>query len=169
MKNIKSIFLSGLLALGAFGTLTFTSCNQDECKDVVCNNGGTCNEDNGSCNCPTGYEGSLCETELRAKFIKNWSAVDVFTGGQAAYNCIISAGAGTVTSVIIDNSFADDFFINNINATVNGNAINIAKQEPDNDDFTVEGTGTYSAGKITWNYTIVDPTGSNITVSGTWQ
>lgn len=37
--------------------LTMQSC--DKCKDVTCQNGGTC--DNGKCACPTGYSGDNCE------------------------------------------------------------------------------------------------------------
>jgi len=35
----------------------------DECKDVSCLNGGTCNE--GDCTCPTGFSGSNCQAEDR--------------------------------------------------------------------------------------------------------
>ena len=33
----------------------------DKCENVHCQNGGTCS--NGSCSCPTGYSGTLCETK----------------------------------------------------------------------------------------------------------
>ena len=69
MKNLKSILMASFLTVGIFSTALFTSCNQDKCKDTVCKNGGTCNETDGSCNCPVGYEGSNCDTESRTKLI----------------------------------------------------------------------------------------------------
>lgn len=50
--------LLGLLTIIIF---SLTSC--DPCKDVTCNNGGTCNE--GKCECPAGTEGNMCETAWR--------------------------------------------------------------------------------------------------------
>jgi hypothetical protein len=71
MKNLKSILLAGFLTVGAFSSAVFTSCNPDACKDVVCQNGGTCTD--GTCACPTGFEGSNCETLSRAKFLGTYS------------------------------------------------------------------------------------------------
>ncbi len=66
MKSFKQIALSALLTLGAFGAVTYTSCNKDECKDVVCENGGTCS--GGNCNCLTGFDGTNCEIEVRTTY-----------------------------------------------------------------------------------------------------
>ena len=41
-----------------WGLLLCVSCS-DPCKNVECENGGTCND--GSCNCPEGYSGAQCE------------------------------------------------------------------------------------------------------------
>lgn len=56
MKNLK------LFAVALLGAMTFgvTSCT-DECKDVVCENNGTCVE--GVCDCPEGFSGTTCEIE----------------------------------------------------------------------------------------------------------
>ncbi len=42
MKSIRNIAFSALLTIGAFATITYTSCNTDECEDLECLNGGTC-------------------------------------------------------------------------------------------------------------------------------
>ena len=58
--NIRYFLFTVLLTCVSFFTITYTSCIKDECKDVVCRNGGACN--GGTCNCPSGYSGLLCET-----------------------------------------------------------------------------------------------------------
>lgn len=56
--NMKN--LSFILAPFIFITLLFSACTQqDPCTDITCMNGGTC--DNGTCDCPDGYSGTLCE------------------------------------------------------------------------------------------------------------
>jgi hypothetical protein len=61
MKNIGFIsFLAAAFLVGA--PTLITSCKKDPCKDVTCENGGTC--DDGKCNCPAGYEGEKCEKKL---------------------------------------------------------------------------------------------------------
>lgn len=60
MKDIKA---AGLLLTILF----FHGCSSDDsadgpCDRVTCQNGGTCND--GLCECPDGFEGLLCETEI---------------------------------------------------------------------------------------------------------
>jgi hypothetical protein len=64
MKNLKVFFLGILLSLG------MTNCS-DPCKDVNCANG---NCDEGICNCVAGYEGTLCDTEIRTKYYGIYTA-----------------------------------------------------------------------------------------------
>lgn len=169
MKSIKNIAFSAMLALGAFGAVTYTSCNKDECKDVVCQNGGTCVD--GNCVCATGYEGANCETESRAKFVKSWTATDTEVGGAAlpTYSAIVTAGT-SVTEVKIAN-FSDDFFTADVIATVSGNTITIASQAPDNDNYRVSGTGTYNTvdKKISLSYTLTNPQNVSVSYTGSWQ
>ena len=56
MKKFNLLFV----ALIGASALTFTSCT-DECKDVVCENGGICED--GNCDCPNGFSGVSCEVE----------------------------------------------------------------------------------------------------------
>jgi hypothetical protein len=51
-----------LLPLSLFLTLCKP---KDPCEKIVCQNGGACL--NGSCSCPTGYEGPACEKEKTPK------------------------------------------------------------------------------------------------------
>jgi hypothetical protein len=172
MKSIKHIALSAFLTLSAFCAVVYTSCNKDACKGVVCQNGGTCS--GGTCTCVTGYEGTNCETKSRDKFVKSWSASDLITGGTSplAYSASIAAGVSSdITAVIIGNAFSDNFFtVGPINATISGSTITIPSQNPDGNKYSLTGTGTLSAGKITWSYTIKnDVTSVSQVYSGTWQ
>lgn len=171
MKSIRNIAFSAALTFAAFGAVTYTSCNKDECKDVVCQNGGTCNADNGSCICATGYEGTKCETKVAEKFIKTWSATDKKTGSSTdiIYTSPVIAGT-TIMDVKIGN-FSKDFFDNPVLATVNGNTITISSQEPDADGYKVSGTGTYNSSDktISWTYTLTSPISGDQGYTGTWK
>jgi hypothetical protein len=167
MKKIKNILVASILTVSAFTATIMTSCNPDACNDVVCANAGVCED--GSCKCPVGYEGTTCETISREKFIKSWSASDVTGANTLVYTCAIASGT-LINNVIVSNKFSDDYFVNNINATVNGSTITITSQQPDADGYAVAGTGTLTSGKISWNYTITEvATNSTLTYSGLWQ
>ena len=54
--------------IGVIMFSVITSCNKDECENVVCLNGGVCV--NGDCDCPDGWEGPNCgdqETPLKMR------------------------------------------------------------------------------------------------------
>lgn len=169
MKSIRNIALSALMTIGAFSAITYTSCKEDKCKDVVCQNGGSCTE--GVCSCTTGYEGTLCETEVRTKFVKTWTASDkdITNVTVPTYNAIITKGTA-VTDILIA-KFSDAYFDHDVKATVSGNTISIASQAPDSDGYTVSGTGTYNSTdkKITWSYTLTSPISGSKSYTGTWQ
>ena len=106
MKSIKNIALAGFLTLSAVVAVVYSSCTKDDCKDVVCQNGGTCVS--GKCQCPTGYEGTNCETLSRAKFLKN--------GSTATY----------LTAVGQDSCFMGGSYTMTVNAGTNANQITIS-------------------------------------------
>ncbi len=179
MKSIKHIVLSALVTISAFGAVVYTSCNKDACKNVVCQNGGTCS--GGNCKCTPGYEGNNCELLSQTKFTsKTWTASDkaVSTGvAIPTYVATITAGAG-VTDVLIGTfsgktSSGTSYFVNDVKGTIgqDGLTVTIASQAPDSDGYTVSGTGTYNEAtkQITWSYTLGDPTGATISYTGTWQ
>lgn len=84
MKSVKHIALSALLTVGAFGTVLYTSCTKDECKDVVCQNGGTCSE--GKCTCPTGVGGTNCGTIFRTTYANTYVGNGVDNEGDTYTN-----------------------------------------------------------------------------------
>jgi|GEM_PF-1333689 len=61
MKTTIKLF--NILLVLTFLSASFSGC-KDPCKDAVCLNGGTC--DDGDCDCPLGYTGEHCETEVDA-------------------------------------------------------------------------------------------------------
>ena len=172
-KSFRNIALSALITIGGFSAITYTSCTKDECKDVVCQNGGTCVS--GNCSCPTGYEGSNCQSLSTAKFIKTWTAPadrNVSSGVTLnPYSCIIGQGA-SLNTLVIGTGFYDNFFNHSINATVSENTITIPVQSPDGAaNASVSGTATYntSTGQLSWTYTITDPIAGAKNYSGIWQ
>jgi hypothetical protein len=167
MKLFRNIAVAALVTLGAFSAVTYTSCTKDKCKDVTCNNGGTCSD--GNCTCASGYEGTSCDSLSRTKFIKIWSATDKINTTNIVYAPVVVANtSGGITEVLISN-FSDFFSSANTKATVSGNTITIARQNPSSNNYYVAGSGTIASGTITWNYTI-DSSGVNTqNYTGTWR
>ena len=64
---MKKIYI--LIFITLIGGILSFSCT-DKCKDITCNNGGTCND--GKCSCAPGFEGNNCSTASRDKFIGTW-------------------------------------------------------------------------------------------------
>lgn len=170
MKNLFKTFALTLLA-----SATFSSCDTDPCKDVVCGDFGACVE--GTCVCNTNYEADaagLCNTLQRTKFLTvaangditsaTYSVADVCTNSNPAnYTTTVSAHPTDMSQVNITNFWGT--FTNAVVATVSGNTITIARQQPDNDGFYVAGTGTISGTVITFSYTITDETDPNTIVT----
>lgn len=163
MKNLKTILMASFLTLGALTTMTFTSCNGDKCKDTVCNNGGTCNESDGSCSCAVGYEGTDCATLSRAKFIGVFIGTETCTIGSDAYSITCSASASDLT-FNIQNLYNQSL---TAVASANGNAFTIPSQTV-GAGITASGSGSITGDNITVTYTINDGAVTNTcTFTGT--
>ncbi len=67
MKLWKHSLITAFAFFGISTTVLYTSCEKDSCNDLVCRNGGSCAE--GFCRCPTGYEGTECESMAADKFV----------------------------------------------------------------------------------------------------
>lgn len=144
---------------------------EDECitNDINCLNGGVC--ESGLCECAIGYEGDSCQTLMRAKFLGSWGVSDDCSqSGTATYSVTLTASPNAVNQVLISNFW--DAFTNSVVATVDSTTITIAEQEPDGDDFFVNGSGTLSGTTITITYNIEDRTGAqtvtDVCTGSTW-
>lgn len=150
MKNLFSKSAFTMLALST--ALFFSSC-KDECKDVTCNNGGVCVE--GACDCATGYEGSDCSTETRAKFVGTYSVTGTVT-------CPVTGnGTITTTSLVVStsSSAANKIVISvlgvNLTGTVSGSSITLDQSTQNN--FTYTGSGSISGTNLTLTINEQDP------------
>lgn len=146
MKSIRNIAFTVLLTLGGFTAVTYTACNKDECKDVVCQNGGSCVE--GTCSCAAGYEGTNCETKSSAKFVGTYTVTE--NCGGDPYPVVVTAV--DASTILISNLGNYDCSSGDIvwTATVSKTSLTIA----DNKCSTqMNGTGSYDNGTVTINYT----------------
>lgn len=100
MKKLKQILLASMLTVGAFSATFLTSCDPDACKDVICANGGTCTD--GSCTCPSGYEGTLCATLTRTKYL-NSGSTSSWLAGTGADGCYAPGYTMSVEAASSDN------------------------------------------------------------------
>lgn len=152
MKSIRNIAFAALMTIGAFSAITYTACNKDECKDVVCNNGGTCVD--GTCSCPTGYEGTTCQTKSVDKFIGTWTATETCSGGSpSTYQVIISADPSAANKVLVSN-LGDYGCTTGGTITWNGSVNSATLTINDNKcQYQMNATGNYNNGSVTITYT----------------
>ncbi|QLH44409.1 MAG: calcium-binding EGF-like domain-containing protein [Bacteroidota bacterium] len=146
--------LASILTIGAFSTTLFTACNPDACKDVVCQNGGTCVD--GDCTCPVGYEGTNCQTLSRDKFIGVFTGSETCTVGTDNYSITCSANSDN-TKFNIQNLYNQSL---TAIASANGNAFTIPSQTVGS-GVTAVGSGTITGNTMTVTYTVNDGVTSN--------
>lgn len=136
--------------------LFFTQCRRDPCKDITCNNGGTCFE--GICQCPEEISGSYCEfTEAQepcSTLIEclegSYLAYDqnCWPNGNDLYNVTISQATNDCLIVAtFDTLYKNVININNIGNTnqniyalLNGIQLTIPIQAID--VYSFQGNGT---------------------------
>ncbi len=161
-KPLKTILISALATVSAFSAITYTSCNRDKCKTIVCANGGVCND--GACNCPSGYGGPTCETTSRDKFLGEWQVFEKGSNTNASQYSVSVAPANIVTDVVISKFY--NYFVANIRGTIVGDTIYIPNQQLEGK--VVFGKGyiytdvTYGQyGNISLSYEVID-TATNV-------
>lgn len=133
--RLKTIILSALGAISAFGAVTYSSCTPDKCKSIVCAYDGVCKE--GTCICPSGYEGFQCETITRDKYRGVWRVFEKGSRSRsAAYELTIDYGA-TKTDMVIKNFY--NKLTTPVNVRVKGDTMYIPQQTVEG--YEIKGTG----------------------------
>ncbi len=148
---MKFKLYSLLAAVAVATTVFFASCSEDKCKNVTCQNLGTCID--GACECASGYEGTNCETLSRAKFLGNYTFDETpssepagtnypntFSSGTANNEMIISNFGGYSTAIVTVKVAGSTFSKTD---TLSTGAIQI---------FDISGNKNATSGKITYTY-----------------
>lgn len=172
---MKKIILS-LFAFGVFALIN--SCTSDPCKDktatTLCNGKGTLVSNTSTCDCAcnTGYTGTSCNLMVAGQYTASNDVLGTSTA-VSTYTSVASLSGTTVTFT----SFKNAFFKNVVVGTISGNTITLnANQQPDNDGYSISGTGTISSTgttvSIKWAYSITGKNSAGTTVTdninGTW-
>ncbi len=153
---MKQFHIALILLLSTLTVLP--SCKKDDpCDNVVCLNGGTCSD--GSCTCATGYEGTTCETEIRAKFIGIYNGTFSCPGVNTTINMTISNSAIGITSVVFSDG-ADTW-----TGTVSGSSVSISTQTISG-GTTISGSGQLAGNILTLSLNL---SGTTCTYTGTKQ
>ena len=149
--KIRNVFATAGLAFVLL--MAFAGCNPDACKDVVCENAGTCLD--GDCICQPGYEGVNCETESRTKFLGNYTVDESCDGNPDQFACKIETSANAVTDVIFDNFFnLDNLGVGtDVTGSVNGTDITIPQQDHSTLTFAGSGSINESTNEVNMTYT----------------
>ena len=164
----KKFFFLPALLLGAFLMFTPACGDSDPCKDVVCEN-ADCFE--GDCVCRVGFEKDAsgnCVVPTIDKIAGAYSVVEDCSASDATvYTAAIVAVTGDTKKATITKFW--ELFQKPVNVTIDSDTkLTIPRQEPDNDDYFVEGSGvisTNAAGKtvITFTYKVTEePAGTVI-------
>ena len=187
--NMRTLNFLGLVM--AFAGLLFINSCKDPCKDVICENGGVCDEE-GVCDCPENFYGDLCETEcVNGTFGNGACACDDYYEGDACkieervkfygaygvdeecdqnytYGSTIKMTSGNVYKIEISYLYRGDWE-NPIIAEVDGNKITIPSQNPE-DGFTMTGSGTLSADgtELVIDYTLDDSSIGTVSCTATF-
>jgi hypothetical protein len=140
--RIKAILISTVVTLSACFAIVQTSCNADKCKTIICANRGVCN--NGVCTCPSGYEGTNCETINRKRFTGNWNVFEKGSTSLAKQYQISIVDGESITYVNITNFY--NLFTKPVKAYVDGDRLIIPNQ-------TIQGKIIFGDGNIYSNLT----------------
>jgi hypothetical protein len=95
MRKFQVVSLTALTSMCLFIIAVFVGCEKDPieyndttkvrpCENVVCLNGGTCND--GVCYCANGYEGINCNLKWNDRYTGNYKVSDnCYTGSNGFY------------------------------------------------------------------------------------
>ena len=144
------------LSLMLLAIIFLSSCKNEPCDDIICQNNGICID--GLCDCPDGFEGELCEEFSRQKILGNFDVSSDCVGDSSETNVwSIAASASTANEVLISSIHKPTL---NVSATItDANAIEIEEQFVSDGifNYNVYGSGTIeSEGQFSMEYTVIN-------------
>lgn len=162
MTPLRKIVITALASVAVAFSCIYVSCNRDKCKTIVCAHSGVC--DGGKCICPSGYEGSNCETVARDKFIGNWYVFEKGSITNAAQYPIAIEKSSDITEVVIKNFY--NYFVNPIRGYVHGDTLYIPNQQLEGKlvfgvGYAYSNTTYGQYGSISMRYEVID-TATNV-------
>lgn len=131
----------------------YNACIKDKCGIVVCNNGGVCVD--GTCTCPTGYEGVSCSKLWYEKFAGRWSVRDSFNKTtKPAFTYDINVQGSVLRDSFYIVGFSDTLSLFVLCKKSAYRMFSFAEQKIDSFITIKGGTGTLDSvsGVITGNY-----------------
>jgi hypothetical protein len=146
---MKTLRIVGL-AMALFGALTLQSCKKDPCKNVTCQNGGTCQD--GNCRCSLPWEGSKCEVDARDKFVGLWRGTTSCEGGSQDTIIISIAKSSVKPNRIIINYIIGDIY----GDLTSSSTFDIPSQtvNVNGTDAPINGSGKLDGNQLTLTYTL---------------
>lgn len=140
------------LAFIFFALFILKSCS-DPCEELICLNGGACQD--GLCLCPDFYSGPNCEIEERLNFLGTYTGTTIYYDSMGDTNLyadskVITSSAQGAAYIKID---ADVFASLN---TPGSGEFNIPSQTPSNallSNFYFSGSGDFKGDTITYQIT----------------
>jgi len=159
-SGMKTLRIIGL-TMALFGALTLQSCKKDPCKNVTCQNGGTCQD--GNCRCSLPWEGSKCEVDARDKFVGLWRGTSQCQGGGGPEEDVLSITKSTTPDRIIIDGVIDG-------QLTSSSAFNIPAQQVNVDGIgvTISGRGNLNGNQLTLTLTYTVQ-GAATTCTGTYN
>lgn len=125
IKIYTYLLFSFIVTLSILSTVGCKKWQKNKCESVLCANKGTCSD--GSCVCPSGYEGSHCEILSRDKYVGAYQVQEKGTvTPQRSYPVAIEAGEHADEVSIIN---VYNYFQTRIKAIVNKDSILIPNQQ----------------------------------------
>lgn len=149
MREFKIAVIISLL-----GLTLISSCKDEPCDNVVCQNNGVCME--GVCDCPLGFEGEFCEEFSRQKILGNFDVTSNCVGDSAETNTwAIAASASAFNQVVIVNFHKPALDI--VATITNPETLEIAEQFIGGVvSYTIAGSGTIDGdGQLSIQYTVI--------------
>jgi len=159
---MKTLRIIGL-AMALFGALTLQSCKKDPCKNVTCQNGGTCQD--GNCRCSLPWEGSKCEVDARDKFVGLWRGTSQCQGGDGPEEEVLSiTKSSTTPDRIIIEGVIDGQLTSSSEFRVPSQTVNV-----DGIGVTISGRGNLNGNQLRLTLTYTVQGGGTFTCTGTYN